>query len=192
MIENLESLDRKLVLFINGMHSEFLDQVMWFFSSPFILIPLFIMTFWSLYKSYSPKQMIIAFLAILFVVTLADLSSVYMFKEVFRRYRPSHHAELVDRLHFYKLSANEYYRGGLYGFVSSHAANYCGILMVCWTLLRHKWIKISILVITCIILLSRIYLGVHYFSDIICGAILGVLIAKFVLHFLILKHMSRS
>ncbi len=192
MIEKLESLDRQLVLFINGMHTEFLDQIMWFFSGPFILIPLFIMTFWSLYKSYSPKQMIIAFLAILLVVTLADLSSVYMFKEVFRRYRPSHHAELVDHLHFYKLSANEYYRGGLYGFVSSHAANYCGILTLCWTLLTHKWIRIAILVITCIILLSRVYLGVHYFSDIICGAILGVLIAKIVLHFLILKHMSRS
>jgi undecaprenyl-diphosphatase len=192
MIESLESLDRQLVLFINGLHNGVLDEIMWFFSGPFILIPLFIMVFWSLYKLYSPKQMIISFLAILLVVALADLSSVYLFKEVFMRYRPSHHTELIGRLHFYELSDNQYYRGGLYGFVSSHAANYFGILTVCWTLSKHKWIKRSVLTITCIILLSRVYLGVHYVSDIICGAILGALIAKIILHFLILKHMSRA
>lgn len=192
MIESLESLDRQLVLLINGLHNGVLDEIMWFFSGPFILIPLFIMVFWSLYKSYSPKQMIISFLAILLIVALADLSSVYLFKEVFMRYRPSHHSELIDQLHFHELSDNQFYQGGLYGFVSSHAANYCGILTVCWTLLTHKWIKYTILVITCIILLSRVYLGVHYVSDIICGAILGILSAKIILHFLILKHMHRS
>ena len=52
------------------------------------------------------------------VIAIADISSVYCFKEVFMRYRPSHHAELAHQLHFYESEPGQFYRGGLYGFVS--------------------------------------------------------------------------
>ena len=192
MIESLESFDRCMVLYINGGNTDVLDHFMWFFSGPFIIIPIIFMISWSLYKTYSLKQSGVILLGIFIAVGLADLCSVYLFKDVFMRYRPSHHAELFGELHFHKFANGDFYRGGLYGFVSSHAANYFALFIIAWSIINQYWIRMTLLVITLIILYSRVYLGVHYVSDVICGAILGYLIAKLALHFLILKQIKIS
>ena len=101
MIESIESIDRYLVLLINGYHFQFLDVIMWFFSGPFIIIPIAAMVLWSIYTSYDLKQSIYILLGIMIAIGLADLSSVHLFKEVFMRYRPSHHLELLKQLHFH-------------------------------------------------------------------------------------------
>ena len=191
MIDFLDSLDRSLILVINGCNSELMDQFMWFFSGPFIVIPIVLIILWTLYQSYSLKQSGWILLGIIITIAIADLSSVYLFKEVFMRYRPSHHIELSQHLHFYQFENGDFYKGGKYGFVSSHAANYFALLVLVYGLIEQYWIKILLVLITLIILYSRVYLGVHYVSDVICGAILGYLIAKVVLHFLILKQIKR-
>ena len=192
MIESIESIDRYLVLLINGYHFQFLDVIMWFFSGPFIIIPIATMVLWSIYTSYDLKQSIYILLGIMIAIGLADLSSVHLFKEVFMRYRPSHHLELLKQLHFHEFDDGQFYQGGLYGFVSSHASNYFALFTICWAIINQKWIKISLLTITLVILFSRVYLGVHYVSDVICGAVLGYIIAYVVLHFLILKQIKQT
>ena len=187
MIESLESLDRDLVVYINGCHNSFFDEVMWFFSGPFIIIPIFIIILWSLFKKYSLRDVGFILLGFVIVIAIADLSSVYCFKEVFMRYRPSHHAELANQLHFYESEPGQFYRGGLYGFVSSHAANYFAVCITALSLIKIFWVRYFLCVVTLIILYSRAYLGVHYVSDLICGAILGYFVAQLVLHFIILK-----
>lgn len=187
MIESLESVDRSLVLIVNSAHCSFLDGLMWFFSGPFIVIPIVILMTWALYTSYNLKQTGWILLGIIITIALADLSSVYLFKELFMRYRPSHHAELTGQLHFHQFDNGDFYKGGMYGFVSSHAANYFALLVFAHGVIKQYWIKRSLVCITLIILYSRVYLGVHYVSDVFCGAILGYIIAKVVLHFLILK-----
>ena len=107
------------------------------------------------------------------------------------RYRPSHHIELAQQLHFYQFDNGDLYRGGKYGFVSSHAANYIALLTLVYGLIQEYWMRIILVLIILIILYSRVYLGVHYVSDVICGAILGYLIAKLVWHFLILKQIKQ-
>ncbi|MDG2154238.1 MAG: phosphatase PAP2 family protein [Crocinitomicaceae bacterium] len=192
MIESIESFDRALVLFINGAHSSLMDQIMWFFSGPFIIIPISLLILWSLYVSYNLKQVGIVLLGFALAIVLSDLSSVYLFKEMFMRYRPSHHFDLVGQMHFHKFDSGQYYQGGMYGFVSSHASNYFTVFSIAWVILSKNWVKYTLLGITLIILYSRVYLGVHYVSDIICGAILGYIIAKLVLHFLILRQIKDS
>ncbi len=191
MIDFLESLDHTLIQTINGCNSEWMDQFMWFFSGPFIVIPIVLLILWTLYKSYSSKESGWILFGIIITIALADLSSVYLFKEVFMRYRPSYHIELSQQLHFYQFDNGDLYKGGKYGFVSSHAANYFALLVLVYGLLQKYWMKILLVLIILIILYSRVYLGVHYVSDVICGAILGYLIAKLVLHFLILKQIKR-
>ncbi len=68
------------------------------------------------------------------------------------------------------------YRGGRYGFPSCHAANCTALMMVLGTVIRRRW---AWLVLTAYVLLncySRLYLGVHYPSDILAGAALGAAI----------------
>ena len=191
MIDFLESVDHTLIQTINGFNSEFMDEFMWFFSGSFIVIPIVLLISWTLYKSYSLRESGWILFGIIITIALADLSSVYLFKEVFMRYRPSHHIELSQQLHFYQFDNGDVYIGGKYGFVSSHAANYFSLLVLVYGLIQQYWMKILLVLIVLIILYSRVYLGVHYVSDVICGAILGYLIAKLVLHFLILKQIKR-
>jgi undecaprenyl-diphosphatase len=71
-----------------------------------------------------------------------------------------------------------FYRGGQYGFFSSHAANYAGFYFLIWPLLYRKanrwlWVLGAWGILVCY---SRMYLGVHYPSDIFAGLIFGGLL----------------
>ena len=66
------------------------------------------------------------------------------------------------------------YRGGLYGFISSHAANSFGLAMLLTLILRDKFLSASLFFWAAVNSYSRIYLGVHFLTDIVPGAISGV------------------
>ena len=117
MIDFLESVDHTLIQTINGCNSERMDQFMWFFSGPFIVIPIVLLISWTMYKSYSLKESGWILFGIIITIALADLSSVYLFKEVFMRYRPSHHIELSQQLH-YQFDNGDLYKGGKYDLFS--------------------------------------------------------------------------
>ena len=187
MFDKLESIDQSLVLAINSMHSTFLDSFMWFLSGSYILFFLFPFVFYFLFKGYSFKQLVWIFAALLLTIVLTDQLSVHAFKEVFQRYRPSHNLLLKSQLHLHEYPDGSFYGGGKFGFVSSHASNYFGVLTIIYALIRPQWVKIILFVISLLIIYSRVYLGVHYVSDVICGALLGFVLAQFVLQFLLLK-----
>jgi len=191
MIESLESFDRSIIIFFNGQHSSLLDQVMWFLSGPwlvFILLPFL----YFIFQSYTKVQITWILLSIVLTIVLTDQLSVHAFKEVFQRYRPSHNLLIMDQLHFHRYTDGTFYQGGKYGFVSSHAANYFGVLTVIWHLICAKWVKYLLLTLVLLVLYSRMYLGVHYLSDLICGALLGYVLAIVVVHFLLLKKVKHT
>jgi undecaprenyl-diphosphatase len=191
MIESLESFDRSIIIFFNGQHSSLLDQVMWFLSGPwlvFILLPFL----YFIFQSYTKVQITWILLSIVLTIVLTDQLSVHAFKEVFQRYRPSHNLLIMDQLHFHRYPDGTFYQGGKYGFVSSHAANYFGVLTVIWQLISAKWVKYLLLTLVLLVLYSRMYLGVHYLSDLICGALLGYVLAIVVVHFLLLKKVKHT
>jgi len=187
MIEQLEAIDHHLVLAINAMHSTFLDSFMWFLSGSYILFFLLPFVSYFLLKAYNSKQLTWIFIAIILTIILTDQLSVHAFKEVFQRYRPSHNLLLKPQLHLHEYPDGSLYKGGKFGFVSSHASNYFGILTIISTLINQRWVKVVLFVIALLIIYSRVYLGVHFVSDVICGALLGYVLAKFILQFLLLK-----
>lgn len=179
MIEYLEALDRYFVVLINSGNSPFLDELMWLVSSRFVWIPLYVILIYLAYRKLHRTQFIFFILLAVIAVVLTNLISVHLFKDLIQRNRPSHNLLIQDQLHYYRIKPGDWYRGGEYGFISSHAANYFAMAMSVFLVLRTYYpsLKWWLLGIGILISYSRIYLGVHYFSDVFVGAIVGCFIS---------------
>ena len=177
MIDYLESIDRAIVLGVNSWNSPFCDEFMWVVSGKLTWLPFYFLLLVLFYRKNDVKHSVFFVLGVILAVAIADLSSVHLFKEVFQRYRPSHHALLVDQLHFYQIDAENVYKGGQYGFVSSHSANFFAVCTFAFLALRSFYRRISIPLILVVALIgySRLYLGVHYLSDVLVGGLIGVI-----------------
>lgn len=166
----LQHLDQQLFLFLNSHNSPFFDTLMYAISGKVIWAPLYLAILIYLGVTYRKKFLVIL-LFIILAVTLADQISVHLFKNVFHRLRPCHEPSLEGMVHLVRGEC-----GGLYGFVSSHASNSFNIALLSLMLINRRWYTISILVWATVIGYSRVYLGVHYPGDVICGAMLGALV----------------
>ena len=80
------------------------------------------------------------------------------------------------------------YHGGNYGFMSSHAANAFGAAMLGAEIIRKRYFTIFLFSLATLVSYSRIYLGVHFLGDVVCGAIVGITIAIIINHLLKLLH----
>ena len=172
MIDNILELDEKLLLFINGLNSPWLDSLMFSLTNNKIWAPLFLLTIIFILAKFRVKGIYIL-LFVGLVITLGDQISSSLLKPLVGRLRPSHEPHLEDILHI----VNNY-RGGLYSFVSSHATNSFGVATILWLLIgkQYKWILLFF-GWAVIFSFTRVYLGVHYPSDIISGALMGTSIA---------------
>lgn len=170
-LEAIKAADVNLFLALNGKHYPALDNVMWFASHRFTWIPLYAYLLYLCYIS-NPKKLWLLLVCIVLTVVATDQLSVII-KNFTERPRPCHNPAINNILFLLDEC------GGRYGFVSSHAANTFGLsLLLSWYLKnRYKYFPIFIFTWACFVSYSRIYKGVHYPLDIICGALLGMIIA---------------
>jgi undecaprenyl-diphosphatase len=166
----LEQLDQRLFLFLNSLNNTFFDGLMYAISGKIIWAPLYLaILIWLGIRYRNRFPLILGFIAL--AVLLSDQVSVQLFKNVFHRLRPCHEPALEGLVHLVRGEC-----GGLYGFVSSHATNSFNVALISLLFIQKRWYTISILTWAALIGYSRIYLGVHYPGDVICGSILGALI----------------
>ncbi|MDO4510775.1 MAG: phosphatase PAP2 family protein [Bacteroidales bacterium] len=169
MLEYLQQLDAQLLCALNGMNCPYADQLMWLISGKFSSALIVIVLLALLARHRQWRNMITLLLAIALVVVLADRVSSGIIKPLVERLRPTHNPELQGMVHI----VNDY-RGGLYGFVSSHAANLFGIATLISMVMKNRGTWIAMLSWAAIVSYSRIYLGVHYPGDIVGGIAVGM------------------
>jgi undecaprenyl-diphosphatase len=165
----LEQLDQQLFLFLNSLNSPFWDQVMHAISGKIIWIPLYLAILIFLGIKYKRKFFVIL-LFIILAATLSDQVSV-LIKNIFQRLRPCHEPALDGLVHLFNGEC-----GGQFSFVSSHATNSFDVALLSLLFIKKRWYTVSIILWALIIGYSRIYLGVHYPGDVICGSLLGAFI----------------
>jgi undecaprenyl-diphosphatase len=171
-METLSTIDSDLFLFLNGLHADWMDGVMVLITQMWVWLPLYLLLIYWTVKQYGKRCWWI-FLAVALVVLCSDQLSAHVCKPLFQRLRPCYNTDLQGLIHLPKGMA-----GGQYGFVSSHAANTFAIAAFLTAALRkkYKWMGIALYLWAFISSYSRIYIGYHYPGDILCGAVLGILV----------------
>ena len=172
MFELIKNLDKEILLCINSHHNSFFDSLMWFASDKTSWIPLYVFLCILIILKFK-KSAWLLFLLIIPLIVASDMLTSEILKPLTGRLRPSYQPGLENLLHY----VNNY-RGGLYSFPSSHAANtFALITYLCLiTAKKIKWFLYILVPFAVLVSYSRIYLGVHYPSDVLVGAIIGVLL----------------
>lgn len=176
MLEKIKQLDTELFVYLNGKHNAFFDPIMYWASDKLFWIPFYLIIIVLLIREYK-KQSVYILISIGILITLCDQIASHLMKNMVKRLRPSHEPYLEGLIHLSKAGP-----GGQYGFVSSHSANAFGLATFLILLLPEKYNPLK-WVLGCwaiLIAYSRIYNGVHYPSDVIVAALIGILLATLV------------
>ncbi len=168
----LIQIDQQWLVAINNWHAEWADRLMWIISGKLTWIPLYALLVGLLFWRFGWKKALLILVGFGVAVGLSDYISSGIIKHLVCRLRPTHEPALEGMLHIING-----YTGGLYGFVSSHAANTfsCALL---FSLIWKNWKATAPLMLWVMLnCYSRMYLGVHYPGDILGGLIVGGVMA---------------
>ena len=174
MIEEILKLDTELFLFLNSLGSPVFDNI-WIYLSykeANILFYSILLIFYSYYKSFKLSEVLYLLLIVAIMITITD-QTANLFKDSFQRLRPCYDEVIKDSVRIVKEGC-----GGKYGFFSAHASNSFSLAIFFGLLFRDKYkniISFTVLYAS-LISYSRIYLGVHFPLDLLCGSLFGIII----------------
>jgi undecaprenyl-diphosphatase len=171
-LQKILEYDKELFLYLNSFHNDFWDTIMLMITRQETWFPFFGIIIFYLIKNYRSKWWLIV-LALALLITAADQFSGLL-KVGIGRLRPVHDPVIGDLVH------NVLRKGGLYGFVSAHAANSVAILVLTSRLFKNRAYYILLFIWMAAFSYSRIYSGVHYPGDILGGALLGWIVGVLV------------
>lgn len=175
IINKLLPFEHDLFLALNGSDSLFWDNAMWTFTGLITWLPMALFVLYIVFRNQQFKEGMLVLCSILLVILLASFASSVFLKPLFKRYRPTHHP---DYKHLVTIVNG--FRGGDYGFISGHATNSFALASILSLVFRNHLVTTSLILWAGLNSYSRIYLGVHFISDILAGFIVGILIGFFV------------
>lgn len=169
-LQQIVEFDRQLLLRLNGSDSVFWDHFMMAVTETATWIPLFVVLAYVVVKNTNWRDALLIVVMLALCITVADQFASSVCKPYFERFRPTN-----DPLLMYQVDVVDNYRGGRYGFISSHAANHFAIFLFVSLLIRRRALTFTLLLNAALCSSSRIYLGVHYPGDILAGMLWGLL-----------------
>ena len=172
ILSTISEADRDLLTTINFDGPTGYDFFWAMYTDKWTWIPFILVIVYCLLRpgNWKHRLLIIGSVALLFL--LSDFVVSSFIKNVICRPRPSHDPAVMSLLSY----VNDY-RGGAYGFPSNHASNGFATATFLALLFRNRWVTLSAFLWAVGSCYSRMYLGVHYPTDILCGALLGTLFA---------------
>lgn len=174
MIETIKYAEYEWFLWLNSFHSPFWDTVMFWVTYRFTWVPLYLFIIYFLYKNIR-QDFVRSLLFVLISVGLADRITSGLMKPYFQRLRPCHDPMIQHIVHVVGNC------GGQYGFASSHASNCFALVAALFILFKTHKVETKMLLFlsiwAIIVSYSRIYVGVHFPTDILFGGLIGFLIA---------------
>ncbi len=168
MLEALVQWDKLFTVWINSFHTPFFDGFFYTYTHMWVWTPFYLVFLYFLFRS-NQKQSYWFVLAIVLTILLADQISSGILKPLVERWRPSRDPELEGIIHIVNG-----YTGGKYGFTSSHAANTFSVATLLMMYFQDRYQYFLLTFWALVTGYTRIYLGVHFFGDVLCGSIIGI------------------
>ncbi|MFI0490859.1 phosphatase PAP2 family protein [Flavobacterium sp.] len=167
MLDKILSLDTQLFIYLNGLGSETYDGLWLIITKQTSWIPFFILLLYLIFKKLGTKQTLYLLLFVAILVTCSD-QITNLFKYGFQRLRPCSDPAINTKIRIIQSSAT-------FSFFSGHAANTMAVATFLYLTLKRYFKYLRLLFLWPLIFAySRIYLGLHYPSDIICGYLCGL------------------
>lgn len=168
----IQDMDMQVLSLFNGSDNIMLDQMVQILTSGLTWIPLYVMLFFVVMRNNETMgQIALVVGSAIFCVLFADGLVDGIIKQLAERWRPSN-----DPTFKYMVQVVDDIRLKGYSFCSAHAANTMSLAVFFSLLIRSKMLTITLVIWSLINCWTRLYLGVHYPSDILCGMIIGIIV----------------
>ncbi len=172
MIDQLIEYDIDLFLFLNNLGTPTWDSLWLLITNKLTFVPLYAVLLFVIYKKLGLKTLLLLVFVIAVMITFTD-QITNLFKYILvKRPRPCREEDLQNGMRFIAE------RCGRYGFFSGHSSNSMAAAIFGGLLLKKYYKKLIfvLMIWSLIVAYSRIYVGVHYPLDIICGMAFGAMV----------------
>ncbi len=176
ILQTLIDWDTSIFLAVNSVHNEYWDNFMEMFSGRFIWVPFYVSFAWVMFRNFHWRVNVICLAAAILLLIIDDQVCSTVIRSALARMRPSNPDNPISPM----VHVVNDYRGGSYGFPSAHAANCWGTTFFIIYVFRRHLLSVTMVLWAIAMCYSRMYLGVHYFGDVLAGMLLGLINASII------------